>query len=74
MHMTLGMLSPASANSATYWRDVGTIDSYFAANMDVRSPVPNLNLYNRNWRIRTAHRHQPPLDFDEALVEKRGPR
>ena len=46
-----------------YWRDVGTIDSYYDANMDVRSQLPALNLYNHHWRIRTASRHFPPARF-----------
>ena len=37
-----------------YWRDVGTIDAYFGAAMDLRSPLPYLNLYNPNWPLRTA--------------------
>ncbi len=49
--------------AAPYWRDVGTIDSYFLANMDLRSPLPALNLYNRRWRIRTAQRDYPPARF-----------
>ncbi len=43
-----------------YWRDVGTLESYFAANMEVRSSLPAVNLYNREWRIRTAQRDYPP--------------
>lgn len=43
-----------------YWRDVGTLDAYFAANMEVRSSLPTVNLYNRQWRIRTAQRDYPP--------------
>ena len=55
---------PGEPQGATpYWRDVGTIDSYFAANMDLRSALPRINLYNRNWRIRTAQRHYPPARF-----------
>ena len=46
-----------------YWRDVGTIDSYFIANMEIRSPLPAINLYNRQWRIRTAQRDYPPARF-----------
>ncbi len=46
-----------------YWRDVGTVDSYFQACMEVRSPLPALNLYNRQWRIRTAQRDYPPARF-----------
>jgi len=49
--------------SRPYWRDVGTLDAYFDANMDVRDSLPNLNLYNFNWRIRTAQRHYPPARF-----------
>ena len=60
-------VSGSPSGNATYWRDVGTIDSFYAANMDVRNPVPNLNLYNRRWRIRTAHRHQLPVRFRAGL-------
>lgn len=37
-----------------YWRDVGTIDAYYDASMDLRLPTPALNLYNRQWPLRTA--------------------
>lgn len=50
-------------DAAPYWRDVGTIDSYFDANMDLRSRVPQLNAYNRFWRVRTAQRDFPPARF-----------
>ncbi len=43
-----------------YWRDVGTLESYFQANMELRSPLPTINLYNRQWRVRTAQRDYPP--------------
>ncbi len=46
-----------------YWRDVGTIDSLVAANMEVRSNEPFVNLYNRRWRVRTAQRDYPPARF-----------
>ncbi len=46
-----------------YWRDVGTLDSYFAANMELRSALPELNLYNRSWPIRSATRNYPPARF-----------
>lgn len=49
--------------STPYWRDVGTIDSYFDANMDLRSQQPALNLYNRTWSIHTAQRNFPPARF-----------
>ena len=43
-----------------YWRDVGTIDSYYAANMDLLEPVPPLNLYQRDWPIRNYNGQNPP--------------
>ena len=43
-----------------YWRDVGTIDSYFEANMDLLATTPPLNLYQDSWPIRTYHGQHPP--------------
>jgi len=43
-----------------YWRDVGTIDSYYDANMDLIAPVPVFNLYNDQWPVFTSHESQPP--------------
>lgn len=43
-----------------YWRDVGTLDAYYEANMDLLKPVPPLNLYQRDWPIRTYHAQHPP--------------
>lgn len=47
-------------SSDRYWRDVGTIDSYYDANMDLLEPVPPLNLYQDSWPIRTYHGQHPP--------------
>ena len=51
-----------------YWRDVGTIDAYYDASMDLRSPTPALNLYNRQWPLRTAGYFDAPakLIYDEG--------
>jgi glucose-1-phosphate adenylyltransferase len=46
-----------------YWRDVGTIDSYFDASMDLRSVSPMLNLYNHAWPIRSVVLQYPPVKF-----------
>jgi glucose-1-phosphate adenylyltransferase len=46
-----------------YWRDVGTIDAYYEANMDIRSVEPELNLYNRQWPLITAGYSDPPAKF-----------
>lgn len=43
-----------------YWRDVGTLDAYYEANMDLLKPVPPLNLYQRDWAIRTYQGQNPP--------------
>ncbi|SDP43427.1 glucose-1-phosphate adenylyltransferase [Desulforhopalus singaporensis] len=43
-----------------YWRDVGTIDAYYKANMDLLEPVPPLNLYQVDWPIRTYQPQTPP--------------
>ncbi|MBK9033303.1 MAG: glucose-1-phosphate adenylyltransferase [Myxococcales bacterium] len=54
------------ADAEPYWRDVGTIDSYFDANMELRARVPAMDLYNRKWRIRSAQRDYPPARFVRA--------
>jgi glucose-1-phosphate adenylyltransferase len=46
-----------------YWRDVGTIDAYYDASMDLRAVTPALNLYNRQWPLRTAGYSDPPAKF-----------
>lgn len=43
-----------------YWRDVGTIDSFYDANMDLLEPVPPMNLYQADWAIRTYEHQCPP--------------
>ncbi len=47
----------------SYWRDVGSIDSYWSASMDLISVEPEFNLYNRRWPIRTHYKHFPPAKF-----------
>lgn len=48
---------------ALYWRDVGTLDAYYDANMDVSSISPIFNLYDNNWPMRTRMRQYPPAKF-----------
>jgi glucose-1-phosphate adenylyltransferase len=43
-----------------YWRDVGTLDAYYEANMDLLKPIPPLDLYQRDWAIRTYQSQNPP--------------
>jgi glucose-1-phosphate adenylyltransferase len=55
-----------------YWRDVGTIDSYFEASADLRSVSPALNLYNPQWPLRTASYADPPAKFTFDEDGRRG--
>ena len=48
---------------ARYWRDVGTLEAYYEANMDVASVSPVFNLYDDHWPIRTHQRQYPPAKF-----------
>lgn len=51
------------AGQQAYWRDVGTIEAYYDANMDLRNVTPSLNLYNRRWPLHTAGYDDPPAKF-----------
>jgi glucose-1-phosphate adenylyltransferase len=46
-----------------YWRDVGTLDAYYDANMDLIEVTPEFNLYDRVWPLRTRLVQQPPAKF-----------
>ncbi len=59
-----------SKGNQRYWQDVGTIDSFYEANMDLISPIPKLNLYDKDWPVYTHARQFPPVKF--ASVEKNG--
>jgi glucose-1-phosphate adenylyltransferase len=50
-------------NDRGYWRDVGTIDAFYEAHMDLVSAQPAFNLYNRRWPIRGETSHLPPAKF-----------
>jgi glucose-1-phosphate adenylyltransferase len=60
------------ADGIPYWRDVGTIDAYYEANMDLRSVSPALNLYNRQWPLRTTSYPDPPAKFTFDEENRRG--
>lgn len=55
-----------------YWRDVGTLDAYYDANMDLRAVTPQLNLYNRQWPLRTASYSDAPAKFTFDDEQRRG--
>ncbi len=53
--------------SIVYWRDVGTIDAYWEANMDIASVQPQLDVYDSNWPIWTNQAQQPPAKFVQDI-------
>jgi glucose-1-phosphate adenylyltransferase len=55
-----------------YWRDVGTLDAFYDANMDIRAISPELNLFNRQWPLRTASYPDPPAKFAFDEEDRRG--
>ncbi len=60
---------PGETEPSGYWRDIGTIDAYWEAQMDLIEIHPQFNLYNFRWPIRTGATHDPPAKFvfrDEA--------
>ena len=56
---------PGSSNhdNANYWRDVGTLDAYYEASMDLRAIQPQLDLYNQQWPIRSEPNNLPAAKF-----------
>ncbi|MBB3041417.1 glucose-1-phosphate adenylyltransferase [Nocardioides soli] len=66
----------STARDRDYWRDVGTLGSYYAAHLDVVSPLPVFNLYNFDWPIYTSYGPQPPAKLvqgsagEPALVDE----
>ena len=46
-----------------YWKDVGTLKSFWETNLSLTDPVPELNLYDKNWRIHTRTEQEPPAKF-----------
>jgi glucose-1-phosphate adenylyltransferase len=53
----------AESKWGNYWRDIGLLDAYYAANMDLVNVAPQFNLYDRDWQIRTYHPQMPPAKF-----------
>jgi glucose-1-phosphate adenylyltransferase len=57
---------------APYWRDVGTIDAYWEANIDLTATKPKLNLYDRHWPIWTYQEQLPSAKFVHNEADRRG--
>jgi len=61
-----------NSDNQPYWRDVGTIDSFWEANMELVEPKPQLSLYDKNWPIWTYQEQLPPAKFIFDNDERRG--
>jgi glucose-1-phosphate adenylyltransferase len=62
----------STAETAPYWRDVGTVDAFFAANIDLTEVVPDLDLYDRDWPIWTYSEMNAPAKFVHDYPGRRG--
>jgi glucose-1-phosphate adenylyltransferase len=60
------------AGNQAYWRDVGTLDAFWEANMELVSPTPSLNLYDHQWPIWTYQTQLPPAKFVFDDDDRRG--
>ena len=61
-----------NSKESLYWRDVGTIDAYYEANMDLVSVSPVFNLYDKNWPLRSWQQQYPPAKFVFADEDRKG--
>jgi glucose-1-phosphate adenylyltransferase len=59
-------------DTRSYWRDVGTLDAYWASNIDLTDIVPELDLYDRSWPIWTHAEITPPAKFVHDKDDRRG--
>ncbi len=59
-------------NGVPYWRDVGTVDAYWEANIDLTKVIPELNLYDKGWPIWTYQEQNPPAKFVFDDPDRRG--
>ncbi len=63
---------PGAKSGQHYWRDVGTLDSYYDAHMDLVQPVPEFNLYNRDWPLYTRQSVSPPAKLVRSASKRPG--
>ena len=69
----LSCVNPAGADDAEpYWRDVGTVDAYWSANIDLTMPTPALDMYDTTWPIWTYQEQLPPAKFVFDSDDRRG--
>lgn len=63
---------PGQVGPNTYWRDVGTLDSFHEANMDLVALEPEFDLFNEEWPLRTSAEYSPPAKFVHDMDDRRG--
>ncbi len=68
-HRFLDSCVNIAPSGVPYWRDVGTVDAYWEANLDLTTVIPELNLYDEDWPIWTHQEQLPPAKF---IHEKKG--
>src|SRR6185295_10384515 len=71
-HSFEGSCVKTTPEAEAYWRDVGTIDAYWAANIDLVMPTPSLDIYDPNWPIWTYQEQLPPAKFVFDDDDRRG--
>ncbi len=71
-HQFSGSCVRSGVDLRTYWRDVGTVDAYWAANIDLTDVLPELDLYDRAWPIWTYAEITPPAKFVHDEESRRG--
>jgi glucose-1-phosphate adenylyltransferase len=64
--------NPSKGEEPSYWRDLGTIEAYYDASMDLCSVDPSFNLYNRAWPLRTVSYADPPAKFVFDWQDRQG--
>jgi glucose-1-phosphate adenylyltransferase len=62
----------STQEASSYWRDVGTVDAYWAANIDLTDVLPQLDLYDRSWPLWTYSEITPPAKFVHDVDGRRG--
>ena len=66
------VIAPGVQGKECYWRDVGTVDAYWDANIDLVATDPALDLYDRSWPVWTYQQQLPPAKFVHNQIDRRG--
>jgi glucose-1-phosphate adenylyltransferase len=72
LHVVAYPFTDVKTRAQNYWRDVGTVDAFYDANIELVHVAPELNLYDEEWPIWTYQLHQPPAKFVLDEVGRRG--